>query len=102
MGRIEKTKKIDYSGLEVSNSFSQALGLLFLLRIHNESDNLVRSSLLNQYLGFIELSHFSYSAQLESLEHLVISQIFVQTQKLPFLLIQTPKDCGKCYNALNY
>lgn len=100
--RAEKTKKIDYSGLEVSNSFRQALALLFLLRIHNESDNLVRSSLLNQYLGFIELSHFSYSAQLESLEHLVISQIFVQTQKLPFLLIQTPKDCGKCYKALNY
>ena len=100
--RAEKTKKIDYSGLEVSNSFRQALALLFLLRIHNESDNLVRSSLLNQYLGFIELSHFSYSAQFESLEHLVISQIFVQTQKLPFLLIQTPKDCGKCYKALNY
>ena len=98
----EKTKKIDYSAPDVSNSFHQALALLFLLHIHDESNELVRSSLLNQYLGFIELSHFSYSTQLESFERLVISQIFVQTQKLPFLLIQTPKDCGKCYKALNY
>lgn len=100
--RAEKTKKIDYSAPDVSNSFLQALALLSLLHIHDESNELVRSSLLNQYLGFIKLRHFSYSTQLESFERLVISQIFVQTQKLPFLLIQTPKDCGKCYKALNY
>ena len=100
--RAEKTKKIDYSVSEVSNSFLQALALLLLLHTHDESNELVRSSLLNQYLGFIEWSHFSYSRELESFERLVISQIFVQTQKLPFLLIQTPKDCGKCYKALNY
>ena len=100
--RGEKSKKIEYSLREVSNPFREALALLLLLRIHDESDELVRLSLLQQYLAFIESNHFSYSALLESFERLVISQIFVQTQKLPFLLIQTPKDCGKCYKALNY
>ena len=100
--RGEKSKKIEYSLREVSNPFREALALLLLLRIHDESDELVRLSLLEQYLAFIESNHFSYSALLESVERLVISQIFVQTQKLPFLLIQTPKDCGKCYKALNY
>lgn len=100
--RAEKSAKISHSELEVSNSFFQAMALLFLLRIHVESDETLRSGLLNQYFDFIKSNHLLYSTQLESFERLVISQIFVQTQKLPFLLIQTPKDCGKCYKALNY
>ena len=80
----------------------KAEAYLILSRILSEPDFHKRSVIWNQYWSIIESKGFTYTETLESCERLVISQTFVQTQKLPFLLIQTPTSCGKCYNALNY
>lgn len=90
-------EKADFSPLAL-----KAEAYLILSRILSEPDFHKRSVIWNQYWSIIESKGFTYTETLESCERLVISQTFVQTQKLPFLLIQTPTSCGKCYNALNY
>ncbi len=85
-----------------SGAFLLSEAYLLLIALMNESGYLKRSQLWNQYWGIIEQNNFRYTEQLDRLERLVISQTFVQTQKLPFLLIRTSTSSGKCYNALNY
>ena len=85
-----------------SKAFLLSAAYLILIALINESDYPKRSQLWNQYWGIIEQDNFRYTEQLDRLERLVISQTFVQTQKLPFLLMRTSTSSGKCYNALNY
>lgn len=85
-----------------SGAFLLSAAYLILIALIKESDYHKRSQLWNQYWGIIEQNNFRYTEQLDRLERLVISQTFVQTQKLPFLLMRTSTSSGKCYNALNY
>lgn len=87
---------------QASESFRLAQRYLKLTQILNEKDFYKRSSLWISYWSLTDQSSTHTSDELNRLERLVISQTFVQTQKLPFLLICTPKSSGKCYNALNY
>ena len=87
---------------ELSSRALRAAAYLILSRLLSEPDFHKRSVIWNQYWSIIETKDFSYTQTLESAERLVISQTFVQTQKLPFLLMQTPTSSGECYNALNY
>ena len=75
---------------------------LLLINILKKPNFYEQSFLWNHYWLLVQSENFPYTETLKRLERLVISQTFVQTQKLPFLLIQTPKDSGKCHNALNY
>ena len=79
-----------------------ALAFLLLTKILCNSDFATRSELWNCYWKLFENNNFHNNETLNRFERLVISQIFVQTQKLPFLLIQTPTSSGNCYKALNY
>lgn len=85
-----------------SETYQLARSYLFLIHIINEKDFYKRCSLWMLYWSLKDQWRFCLSEELNRLERLVISQTFVQTQKLPFLLICTPKSSGKCYNALNY
>ena len=87
---------------DLSQNLSLSLAYLILADIVSEKDFYKRARLWNFYWSVIETKTFPYTETLNTFERVVISQTFVQTQKLPFLLIQTPKGWGKCYNALNY
>ena len=87
---------------QISESFLLAQRYLKLIQILKEKDFYRRSSLWISYWLLADQSSTHTCDELNRLERLVISQTFVQTQKLPFLLICTPKSSGKCYNALNY
>ena len=87
---------------DLSGNLSLSLAYLILADIVSESDFYKRARLWNFYWSVIETKTFPYTETLNTFERVVISQTFVQTQKLAFLLIQTPKGWGKCYNALNY
>ena len=87
---------------DYSKNLLAALSYLMLLKIAGETNFYQRARLWNFYWSIIETKTFPYTETLNTFERVVISQTFVQTQKLPFLLIQTPKGWGKCYNALNY
>lgn len=79
-----------------------ALAFLLLTKILSYSDFAVRSALWNCYWKLLENNNFHDDETLNRFERLVISQTFVQTQKLPFLLIHTPTSSANCYKALNY
>ena len=79
-----------------------ALAFLLLTKILSYSDFAVRSALWNCYWKLLENNNFHDDETLNRFERLVISQTFVQTQKLPFLLIHTSTSSANCYKALNY
>lgn len=79
-----------------------ALAFLLLTKILSYSDFAVRSALWNCYWKLLENNNFHDDETLNRFERLVISQTFVQTQKLPFLLIHPPTSSANCYKALNY
>ena len=85
-----------------TSDVSLALAFLLLTKILCNSDFATRSALWNCYWKLLENNNFHEDETLNRFERLVISQTFVQTQKLPFLLIQTPTSSGNCYKALNY
>ncbi len=57
---------------------------------------------LNRYWQCFAQFKNPQSEEESTLEHLVFSQIFVQTQKLPIFFVITPTSSRKCYNALNF
>ena len=97
----DKNFPLDLMPKETSD-VSLALAFLLLTKILCNSDFATRSALWNCYWKLLENNHFHEDETLNRFERLVISQTFVQTQKLPFLLIQTPTSSGNCYKALNY
>ena len=100
--KAELTRLDSEMHAQASESFRLAQRYLKLTHILNEKDFYKRSSLWISYWSLKDQSSTHTCDELKRLERLVISQTFVQTQKLPFLLICTPKSSGKCYNALNY
>ena len=97
----DKNFPLDLMPKETSD-VSLALAFLLLTKILCNSDFATRSALWNCYWKLLENNNFHEDETLNRFERLVISQTFVQTQKLPFLLIQTPTSSGNCYKALNY
>ncbi len=79
-----------------------ALLHLGLIKISNETDSRARWLLLNNYMQVAITLPTQDFENISSLQRLIFSQTFAQTQKLPFLLVCTPNCSGKCYNALNY
>lgn len=92
----------NFPASEVTSEASLAAAFLLLTKILSNSDFATRSALWNCYWKLLENNNFDNDETLNRFERLVISQTFVQTQKLPFLLIQTPTSSGNCYKALNY
>ena len=95
-------KYTNFPASEVTSEASLAAAFLLLTKILSNSDFATRSALWNCYWKLLENNNFDNDETLNRFERLVISQTFVQTQKLPFLLIQTPTSSGNCYKALNY
>ena len=79
-----------------------ALLYLGLIKINDEKSNIARLTLLNSYMNAALKLESKDLEEISRWQHLIFSQRFAQTQKLPFLLICTPSPSGKCYNALNY
>ena len=102
--KVEYTVKSFPLDLMTNQRPDVALPLAFLLltKILSNSVFATRSALWNCYWKLLENNNFDNDETLNRFERLVISQTFVQTQKLPFLLIQTPTSSGNCYKALNY
>ena len=102
--KVEYTVKSFPLDLMTNQRSDVALPLAFLLltKILSNSVFATRSALWNCYWKLLENNNFDNAETLNRFERLVISQTFVQTQKLPFLLIQTPTSSGNCYKALNY
>lgn len=92
----------NFPASEVTSEASLAAAFLLLTKILSNSDFATRSALWNCYWKLLENNNFDNDETFNRFERLVISQTFVQTQKLPFLLIQTPTSSGNCYKALNY
>ena len=102
IGSENRSLSVGVPSVYSSLNFHSALAYMILSKITSETDFYKRARLWNFYWAVIETKTFPYTETLNTFERVVISQTFVQTQKLPFLLIQTPKGWGKCYNALNY
>ncbi len=100
--KLEHCPQTEIEDSDFSPLALRAVAYLTLLRLLREPDFHKRSVIWNRYWSVVESKGFTYTKTLESSERVVISQTFVQTQKLPFLLIQTPTSSGECYNALNY
>lgn len=99
---MDKNFSIDLSANQETSDLSLASAFLLLIKILSNSDFATRSAFWNCYWRLLENNNFDNAETLNRFERLVISQTFVQTQKLPFLLIQTPTSSGNCYKALNY
>ena len=99
---MDKNFSIDLSANQETSDLSLASAFLLLIKILSNSDFATRSAFWNYYWKLLENNNFDNAETLNRFERLVISQTFVQTQKLPFLLIQTPTSSGNCYKALNY
>lgn len=79
-----------------------ALSYLLLAKLAKEEDFFVRMGRYNRLSHFLNANDDRDNEALFTLERLIISQTFVQTQKLPFFLVRTATPCAQWLKALKY
>ncbi len=79
-----------------------ALSYLLLAKLAKDKDFFVRMGRYNRLSHFLNANDVQDNEALFTLERLIISQTFVQTQKLPFFLVRTATPCAQWLKALKY
>ena len=79
-----------------------ALSYLLLSKLAKDKDFFVRMGRYNRFSHFLNVNNVQENEALFTLERLIISQTFVQTQKLPFFLVRTATPCAQWSKALKY
>lgn len=79
-----------------------ALSYLLLAKLAKDKDFFVRMGRYNRFSHFLNVNDAQDNEALFTLERLIISQTFVQTQKLPFFLVRTATPCAQWSKALKY
>lgn len=97
-----KDELIENEQAGLSSVSRLALSYLLLAKLAKDEDFFVRMGRYNRFSHFLNVIDAQDNEALFTLERLIISQTFVQTQKLPFFLVRTATPCAQWSKALKY
>ena len=99
---LDQDEFIESEQSNLSSISRLALSYLLLTKLAKDKDFFVRMGRYNRFSHFLHDNDAQDNEALFPLERLIISQTFVQTQKLPFFLVRTATPCAQWLKALKY